>query len=307
MSTEGTKQAGFKYLLTYQYSLVLYDLTSEFCPLFLPGRELLRQRDQMTQAGRSGKQNIVEGYELNSLEGYIKFLGIAKGSIKELEEDCEDYLRQRGLEIWDKDDPRMSEIREMRVVREPFPHIPQYPHIPHDPELAANLLIMLCQRSNYLLEKQIESLRAKFIKEGGFRENLFKERMAEKNKVVPKSEFCYTPAMNSIAVDDFTKLDFRVGTIISAEKPEWSEKLLRLKVDFGSSAEELGVKQVLSGIAKCYTPEDLVGMQAIFLVNLPVRIIHEEKSEAMILTAQRGDSYCIIQPQKESTNGSRIC
>lgn len=174
--------AGYKYLLTYQYSLVIYDLTSEFCPLFLPGREFLRQRDQMTQAGRSGKQDIVEGYELNSLEGYIKFLGISKGSIKELEEDCEDYLRQRGLEVWDKDDPRMRKLREVRVVREPFPHIPQYPHIPHDPELAANLLIMLCQRTNYLLEKQIESLRRKFVKEGGFRENLFRERLEERKR-----------------------------------------------------------------------------------------------------------------------------
>lgn len=127
----------------------------------------------MTQAGRSGKQDIVEGYEL---EGYIKFLGISKGSIKELEEDYEDFLRQRGLEIWSKDDPRMRKLRDLRVVREPFPHLPQFPHIPHNPELAANLMIMLCQRTTYLLEKQIESLRKKFIREGGFRENLFKKR-----------------------------------------------------------------------------------------------------------------------------------
>lgn len=70
---EFKKEAGYKYLLTYQYSCIIYDLTIEFCGLYLPGRELLRQRDQMNQAGRSGKQNIVEGYEWNSLEGYIKF------------------------------------------------------------------------------------------------------------------------------------------------------------------------------------------------------------------------------------------
>lgn len=62
-------------------------------------------------------------------------------------------------------------------MRDPSPHNPQIPHIPHDPEFAANLLIMLCQRTTYLLVKQIESLKEKFIKEGGFRENLFKERM----------------------------------------------------------------------------------------------------------------------------------
>ena len=64
--------AGYKYLLTYQYSSAIYDLTVEFCAFFLPGRELLRQRDQMVQAARSGKQNNVEGHEVESLESYIK-------------------------------------------------------------------------------------------------------------------------------------------------------------------------------------------------------------------------------------------
>ena len=172
--------AGYKYLLTYQYSSVIYDLTQEFCTYYLGGRELLRQRDQMTQAARSGKQNIVEGYELQSLESYIRFLGIAKGSLAELKEDYEDFLRQRSLPIWDKNDPKMRELRGMRVMREPFPHLPQFPHIPHDPQLAANLLLMLCQRTIYLLHKQIDSLRIKFINEGGFRENLFKKRLEER-------------------------------------------------------------------------------------------------------------------------------
>jgi len=175
--------AGYKYLLTYQYSSVIYDFTVEFCSRFLTGRELLRQRDQMIQAARSGKQNIVEGYELQSLETYIKFLGIAKGSIKELLEDYEDFLRQKKLAIWSKNSPKMRDLRDLRVMREPFPHIPQYPHIPHSPELAANLLVMLCQRTTYLLEKQIESLREKFVKEGGFRENLFRQRIKYRQRI----------------------------------------------------------------------------------------------------------------------------
>lgn len=174
--------AGYKYLLTYQYSSVIYDFTAEFCSGFLPGRELLRQRDQMNQAARSGKQNIVEGYELQSLESYIKFLGFAKGSIKELLEDYEDFLRQRNLKLWDKDGVEMRGLREVRVVREPIPHIPQFAHIPQSPELAANLMIMLCQRTTYLLQKQIDSLRKKFVNEGGFREKLFRERLERRKK-----------------------------------------------------------------------------------------------------------------------------
>ena len=130
----------------------------------------------MTQAARSGKQNIVEGYELQSLETYIKFLGIANGSLKELLEDYEDFIRQKGLLLWPKDEARMRGLRELRVLEKPYPYIPQFPHIPQDPELSANLLVMLIQRTTYLLTKQIASLKEKFINEGGFRENLFRAR-----------------------------------------------------------------------------------------------------------------------------------
>lgn len=156
-----SKLAGYKYLLTYQYSSVICDFTFDFCNRFLTGRELLRQRDQMTQAARSGKQNISEGSSFESLESYIKLLGVAKGSIKELLEDYEDFLRQHNLKLWQKDSRDMRELI----------------HIPHSPELAANLMVMLCQRATYLLEKQIEVLKEKFVREGGFRENLFKLRM----------------------------------------------------------------------------------------------------------------------------------
>jgi len=175
------KQAGYKYLLTYQYSSVILDFTHEFCNQFYPGREYLRQRDQMNQAARSGKQNISEGYSFESLEIYIKLLGVAKGSLTELLEDYQDYLRQQNLKTWHKDSAKMRELRDLRVLGNPFPHIPQLPHIPHNPELASNLMIMLCQRITYLLEKQIESLKQKFINEGGFRENLFKQRLEKRN------------------------------------------------------------------------------------------------------------------------------
>lgn len=175
-------QAGYKYLLTYQYSLVICDLTVEFCARFLSGRELMRQRDQMNQAARSGKQNIVEGHQLESLESYIKLLGVAKGSLFELLEDYQDFLRQHNLKIWGKEEPIMRDLRVVRVVDKPVIHIPNFPHIPPEPELAANLLVMLCQRTTFLLEKQIVSLKNKFITEGGFRENLFQKRLAYKKK-----------------------------------------------------------------------------------------------------------------------------
>lgn len=169
---------GYQYLETYRLATVIYDLTVEFCRLFLDPRS--RTNDQMTQAGRSGKQNIAEGYLERSLKSYIKLLGVALASIGELLEDYEDFLRQRGLPQWDKNDPRVREMRGLRVVGDP-PHLPHYPHIPNDPVLAANLMITLCQRAIFLLGRQIQSLEQKFIHEGGYTENLFRKRLNQRS------------------------------------------------------------------------------------------------------------------------------
>lgn len=134
----------------------------------------------MDQAARSGKQNIAEGYTMQSLESYIKLCGVANGSIKELAADFEDFLRQRGFEIWDKNDPRVRGFRDFRAVWL-APNRPNTLNLPNDPEEAANMLLTFCQMESYLLNKQIESLKRKFIEEGGFRENLFKQRIARKN------------------------------------------------------------------------------------------------------------------------------
>lgn len=171
---------GYKYLITYQLAVVIFDLTVEFCDRFIDKRS--RTHDQMVQAGRSGKQNIAEGYLERSLKSYIKLLGVALASIGELLEDYEDFLRQRGLPQWGKEDSKVREMRGVRVVSEPYPHLLQFPHIPHDPILAANLMITLCQRATYLLKRQIESLEQKFVTEGGYTENLFKKRLEQRNQ-----------------------------------------------------------------------------------------------------------------------------
>ena len=138
----------------------------------------------MTQAGRSGKQNIAEGSEFASLKGYIKLLGVAKGSLTELTEDYEDYLRQKNLQLWKKDDLRIIKMREMRVLRNKDGNLclPHFPHCPHDAELAANLLLTLCKKTTFLLDRQIKSLEEKFVKEGGYTEKLFRKRLENRNK-----------------------------------------------------------------------------------------------------------------------------
>lgn len=165
---------GYKRLATYILATVICDLNVEFIRRWIDYKS--RTRDQMEQAGRSGKQNIAEGYTMQSLESYIKLLGVAEGSIKELAADYEDFLRQIKLAIWGKDDPRVRVFRAFRAVWK-SPNVPNTPNLPKDQEEAANMLLTFCQMESYLLSRQIAALKEKFVKEGGFRESLFKKRV----------------------------------------------------------------------------------------------------------------------------------
>ncbi len=135
----------------------------------------------MIQAARSGKQNIAEGYSVQSLESYIKLLGVAEGSMRELAIDYEDYLRQHQLPTWTKDDPRVRVFRDFRAVWI-NPNIPNTPNLPNNPTESANMILTFCQMDTFLMARQLTALKEKFTKEGGFRENLFKKRVEYKNR-----------------------------------------------------------------------------------------------------------------------------
>lgn len=172
-------QAGYKYLKSYQLSLVIFDLTMEFVRRWVSAYS--RTKDQMEQAARSGKQNIAEGYLEKSLEMYIKLLAVARASLGELLEDYEDYARQNKIPVWSIEKARG--IREIRDIREMYtPDNPYIPNLPEGKEEAVNLLLTLINQCCFLLDKQGIALEEKFIKEGGFKENLFKKRLAERAK-----------------------------------------------------------------------------------------------------------------------------
>jgi methionyl-tRNA synthetase len=106
----------------------------------------------------------------------------------------------------------------------------------------------------------------------------------------------------TINYDDFEKLDLRVGKVISAVAPEWSEKLIESKVDFGA---EIGEKTILSGIKNYYSPEDLIGKSFIFVVNLAERKMGESVSQGMMLMAD-GDQPVLIEVSSNVTLGSIV-
>lgn len=106
----------------------------------------------------------------------------------------------------------------------------------------------------------------------------------------------------NISFEDFAKLEIKIGKILSAEKVEKSEKLLKLQVDFGSEQ-----RQVLSGIAQFYQPEDVVGKECPFIVNLEPRTIMGLESQGMIMAADPGDgSAVLLHPDKDTIPGSKV-
>lgn len=176
---------GYEYLVAYQLGKVIQDMTVEFCDCNISKKS--RTHDQMVQAARSNPQNVAEGYTAESLKSYIFLVGVAHGSNEELTKDFQDFLRQRGMQIWPKDDSRVRVVREFRVHwnTPTSPNSPSttlnIPKLPADPEEAANLLLTLCQMEGFLLKKLAESLKIKHEEEGGITEKLYRKRIAFRN------------------------------------------------------------------------------------------------------------------------------
>jgi restriction system protein len=141
----------------------------------------------MVQAARSGRQNIAEGSRASgtSSQTELRLIGVARASLDELLLDFEDYLRQHGLPLWNKDDPKAREVRaigsrfDQTDRSDPSDHWKSYARwLEHsDPSVVANMLICLIHQANYLLDRQITALEKEFIQEGGYSERLAAARL----------------------------------------------------------------------------------------------------------------------------------
>ena len=110
------------------------------------------------------------------------------------------------------------------------------------------------------------------------------------------------PVKELVDIEQFGKLDIRVGTVLECAKVPKSDKLLQFKIDDG-----MGGRTIVSGIAAYYKPEDLVGKQVCFVANLPVRKLRGVESNGMIISAQDADgSYIVVSPSRKVANGSQI-
>jgi restriction system protein len=168
---------GYSGLKCYQMTEIIYDATAAFCKRFIDRRS--RTNDQMVQAARSGKQNIVEGSQASgtSKKMELKLISVARASLEELLEDYRDFLRQRELALWDKDHPQSQAMRKLAYFRDRS-YLTYKTYVEEaEAEVAANTLICLIHQANYLLDQLLRQLEEEFTKEGGFTERLYKTRL----------------------------------------------------------------------------------------------------------------------------------
>jgi four helix bundle suffix protein len=195
-----SKHGGYRKLKSFQLAQLVYDVTVRFCDRYIERRS--RTHDQMVQAARSGVQNIAEGSQASgtSKKTELKLTNVARASLEELLLDYEDFLRQRGLPLWDKEDQRRKELIDRRCITADAVALwvveVQKQGIGRNgldglsiesmsstksnkstyPEIAANAALTLIAVASSLLDRQLAAQSEAFKKEGGFTERLYRTR-----------------------------------------------------------------------------------------------------------------------------------
>lgn len=165
----------YKNLLSYQKTDVIYQITFDFCSRFLSKGD--RTVDQMIQAARSGKQNIIEGCAASSTSAKteIKLVNVAKASLKELLEDYEDYLKTRHHTQWGKGSIEYETMRKLGREHNDADFFMALTAT-RPAETIANMAIILINQADYLLFKQLERLEKDYLEKGGFSERMYNLR-----------------------------------------------------------------------------------------------------------------------------------
>lgn len=179
------RHGGYRQLLSYQKAEIIYDATVRFCGRFISRSD--RTHDQMIQAARSGKQNIVEGSMISgtSKELEIKLTNVARASLEELLNDYRDFLRVRTMQEWAPDSPYAERLRKLNRIpngtyetfRKGIEH--------QDPEICANVIIGLIRVASVLLDRQIKRLQEDFLKDGGLSERMSRARLESRRRKPP--------------------------------------------------------------------------------------------------------------------------
>lgn len=202
------KHGGYRKLKSFQLAQLVYDVTVRFCDRYVEKRS--RTHDQMVQAARSGVQNIAEGSQASgtSKKTELKLTNVARASLEELRLDYEDFLRQRNLPLWAREDPRRAELIARRLTTadavaewvkeqkgsglhglhgrggqsEEKSTVSTQSTTSTYPEISANAALVLLAVACSLLDRQLAAQAATFESEGGFTERLYRVRTSRRTK-----------------------------------------------------------------------------------------------------------------------------
>jgi restriction system protein len=168
------KTGNYRKLKSFQNSEIVFDLTAEFINKYVSYKS--RTRDQMEQAARSGKQNIIEGSMASrvSRRTEMKLTNVARASLDELLADYEDYVRVNGGEVWGLNHSKAKEVRNLAYKTDRTSKT--YEGYMTSGVVAANALICLIHQTNYLLDKQLRAQEKDYSKNGGFQDRVDKDR-----------------------------------------------------------------------------------------------------------------------------------
>ena len=174
-------RGNYKKLLSYQKADVIFCITYYFVEHYLQRGD--RTCDQMIQAARSGKQNIIEGCAASSTSAKteIKLVNVAKASLQELLEDYEDFLKTRGFRQWEENSTELQAMRELGRQHNDADYFMELAKT-RPPEVIANMCIVLIKQADYLLFRQLQRLSKDFLQNGGFTERMYRLRSDKRKK-----------------------------------------------------------------------------------------------------------------------------
>lgn len=205
--------SGYKKLIVYKKSDVIYQGTVLFCQRFLPAAGD-RTVDQMTQAARSCKQNIAEGSSAaaTSIETEIRLTNVARATLDELKEDYIDYLKSHGETIWPSTDQRNIAAREFAKMHADWEDWkPVFETRPA--ETFCNLMLVLISQARYMISRMLKWQEDNFKKHGGMRERMHAARTEARAESWNKAVY----SLLDLAVDP-VDLNTRLEQIIRESK-----------------------------------------------------------------------------------------
>ena len=169
-------KTSYRKLYAFQKAEAIYDLTYYFLAGHIAKND--RTYDQMLQAARSGKQNIVEGRTdaASSAEMEIKLYGVARGSLHELLNDYLDYMRTRNISIWGLQNPRLQKLRQVCKAHNDTAYFMELAPKLNDEELC-NMLVTLVYQTISMIGKMIDLVKRDFLSKGGIKEQMHKARI----------------------------------------------------------------------------------------------------------------------------------